>query len=263
MKDQNALSHQATVAGDYSCFSALRDRPDKISPTPPSTQILVVEDDENLARLLKLALQKEGYEIVTAANGVEALQTFAMHHVDMVLLDINMPKMNGFHVCAELRKHTLVPIIFITGKTRTDDLVAGLELGADSYITKPFTMQEIRARVRALLQRVHASAQRPTPGILRIGEIVLDEEKLEVFVQGKPVSLTPSEFRLLRYLMHNPDQLISKEQFLRDVWDYQSAEDVNFIRVTIRRLRSKIEEDPTNPRYLKTVHGVGYQLQSH
>jgi DNA-binding response OmpR family regulator len=226
------------------------------------TQVLVVEDDEALRRLLDITLKRDGYRVITAGNGQEALQLFADHPVDIVLLDVNMPVMNGYAVCAELRKQTHVPIIFLTAKSRMDDLVTGLELGADNYVTKPFTIQELRARIRAILQRVQTSVESEEAKNITIGEITLNDESMEVTVGGAPINLTPSEFRLLSYLMHHPDKLITKEEFLSAVWDYQSAEDVNFMRVTIRRLRSKIEQDPANPRYLKTVHGLGYQFCS-
>jgi DNA-binding response OmpR family regulator len=229
-------------------------------PVEKPTQILVVEDDEALRRLLLMTLKRDGYQVFTASNGQEALDLFADHFFDMVLLDVNMPIMNGYAVCMELRKHTRVPIMFLTAKSRTDDLVAGIELGADNYVTKPFTIQELRARIRAILQRVQNSNQTPAAHIITVGEITLDEDNLEVTVRGKPIKLTPNEFRLLSYLMHHPDKLITKDEFLAAVWDYQASEDVNFMRVTVRRLRSKIEENPSNPRYLKTVHGLGYQF---
>jgi DNA-binding response OmpR family regulator len=226
-----------------------------------STVIMVVEDDEALRRLLYMTLKRDGYQVVTASNGKEALQLFADHPADIVLLDVNMPVMNGYAVCMELRKRTHVPIIFLTAKSRTDDLVTGIELGADNYVTKPFTIQELRARIRALLTRVYQTQQN-SKKVIAVGDIILDEDRLEVTVRGRPISLTPNEFRLLSYLMHNPNKLITKDEFLAAVWEYEPSEDVNFMRVTVRRLRSKIEEDPSSPRYLKTVHGVGYQFCS-
>jgi DNA-binding response OmpR family regulator len=226
-----------------------------------STLIMVVEDDEALRRLLYMTLKRDGYQVITASNGREALQLFADHPADIVLLDVNMPIMNGYAVCMELRKRTHVPIIFLTAKSRTDDMVTGIELGADNYVTKPFTIQELRARIRALLTRVYQTQQN-SKKVIAVGDIILDEDRLEVTVRGQPISLTPNEFRLLSYLMHNPNKLITKDEFLSAVWEYEASEDVNFMRVTVRRLRSKIEEDPSSPRYLKTVHGVGYQFCS-
>jgi DNA-binding response OmpR family regulator len=232
-----------------------------VHPVPDkSIQVLVVEDDDALRRLLHMTLKRDGYRVITASNGQEALQLFAENPIDIVLLDVNMPVLNGYAVCLELRKHTHVPIIFLTAKSRTDDLITGMELGADNYVTKPFTIQELRARIRAILQRVQHNALTRPEKILTVGDISLDEESLEVIVRGITVSLTPSEFRLLSYLMHHPNKLITKDEFLAAVWEYRSSDDVNFMRVTVRRLRSKIEEDPANPRYLKTVHGIGYQF---
>lgn len=225
-------------------------------------QILIVEDDEALRRLLQMTLKRDGYRVVVASNGQEALQLFHAHAIDIVLLDVNMPIMNGYAVCMELRKHTHVPIIFLTAKSRTDDLITGIELGADTYVTKPFTIQELRARIRAVLQRIRQNVAIRSDKVIKIGEISLDEDNLEVTVGNEVVSLTPNEFRLLNYLMHHPDKLITKDEFLSAVWHYRSSDDINFMRVTIRRLRSKIEKDPSNPRYLKTVHGIGYQFST-
>jgi DNA-binding response OmpR family regulator len=232
------------------------------SSTEQPAQVLVVEDDEALRRLLMMTLKRDGFHVLAAENGKQALDTFACHPIDLVLLDVNMPVMNGYAVCMELRKQTHVPIIFITAKSRTDDLVAGIELGADNYVTKPFTIQELRARIRAMLQRVQSASKNTPEHIVTIGDISLNEKTLQVTVRGALINLTPNEFRLLNHLMRNPDKLITKDEFLADVWDYEPCDDVNFMRVTVRRLRSKIEETPSKPRYLKTVHGMGYQFCS-
>lgn len=232
------------------------------SSTEQPAQVLVVEDDEALRRLLIMTLKRDGFQVIAAENGKQALDMFACHPVDLVLLDVNMPVMNGYAVCMELRKQTHVPIIFITAKSRTDDLVTGIELGADNYVTKPFTIQELRARIRAMLQRVKAVSKSSPEHVVTIGDISLNEKTLQVTVRGTAISLTPNEFRLLNHLMRNPDKLITKDEFLANVWDYEPCDDVNFMRVTVRRLRSKIEETPSKPRYLKTVHGMGYQFCS-
>jgi DNA-binding response OmpR family regulator len=226
------------------------------------THVLVVDDDVAIRKLLTMTLRQDGYAVFAAASGHEALTYFATHPVDLVLLDINMPQMDGHAVCAELRQQSLVPIIYVTAYSRTDDLIRGLELGADNYITKPFIIQEVRARIHAVLDRVNREAYHRPAGQITIGEISLNQEQLEVSVRGQSANLTPNEFRLLRYMMEHPDQLITKGEFQSVVWGYQASGDINFIRVTVRRLRMKIEEDPSNPRYLKTVHGVGYQFCS-
>jgi len=229
---------------------------------PSTVQILVAEDDDSLRKLLSLTLKLDGYSVVLAQNGREALTAFDRHSIDFVLLDINMPHLDGLEVCTELRKRTDVPIIMLTANTRTDDVVTGIELGADHYMTKPFVLHELRARIRATLRRTIHQARRNINTLITMGDITLDEESQQVTVRGNIISLTPNEYRMLSYLMHNPDKPVSKAEFLRAVWNYHPHEDVSFVRVTMRRLRSKVERDPSNPRYLKTVHGLGYQFST-
>jgi DNA-binding response OmpR family regulator len=236
--------------------------PNADSGTNEKIRILIAEDDDSLRHLLTIALKRDGYKILAVRDGKEALNAFADLAFDIVLLDINMPIIDGYEVCLELRKRTDVPIIMITAKSRTDEVVTGFQLGADYYMTKPFSMQELRARIQAMLRRVNNETQRKAATVVAFGDISLDEENRQVIIRGDVIGLTPNEFRVLNYLMHNPDRLISKEEFLSAVWDYQSMEDTNFVRVTIRRLRSKIEVDASNPRYLRTVHGEGYQFST-
>jgi len=225
-------------------------------------QILLAEDEEPTRVLVQRCLERDGYRVVAVRNGQEALQAFAAELFDMVILDVNMPQLDGWTVCTELRKRTDVPIMMLTANTRSDDIVQGIQMGADNYVTKPFTLRELRARIQAVLRRTAHKMQRETESILSCGEIMLNESTCEVYVRGQHVELTPNEYRLLRYFMQNPDKPLSKEDLLAAVWDYQCqlCEDLNFIRVTIRRLRSKVEENSSSPRYLKTVHGRGYQL---
>lgn len=230
------------------------------SLSPNSIQILVVEDDDALRKLLLLTLKLDGYQVITARDGREALTIFSENQIDCVLLDVNMPYVDGLEVCTELRKRTDVPIIIITANSRTDDVITGMELGADHYMTKPFVLQELRARIRATLRRINQSGQTKASYILTYGDITLNEELQQVIVRGEAVSLTPNEYRMLSYLMHHPDKPISKEEFLRAVWEYHPHEDLSFVRVTMRRLRSKVEKVPSDPEYLKTVHGLGYQF---
>ncbi len=227
---------------------------------PSSIQILVAEDDDSLRKLLALTLKLDGYSVVLAQDGREALSAFDAHNIDFVLLDINMPLLDGLEVCSELRKRTDVPIIMLTANTRTDDVVTGIELGADHYMTKPFVLHELRARIRATLRRTIQQSHRKADTTICIGEITLNEELQQVTVRGEVIGLTPNEYRMLSYLMHNPDKPVSKAEFLRAVWNYHPHDDVSFVRVTMRRLRSKVEQEPGNPRYLKTVHGLGYQF---
>jgi DNA-binding response OmpR family regulator len=240
----------------------LQELPATLSTNPnEKTQILIAEDDDALRHLLNIALKRDGYRVLAVRDGKEALSAFADHVIDLVLLDINMPIIDGYEVCLELRKRTDVPIIMITAKSRTDEVVTGFQLGADYYMTKPFSMQELRARIQSMLRRrTTGESQRKAATIVAFADISLDEENRQVTVRGEVIGLTPNEFRVLSYLMRHPDKLISKEEFLSAVWDYQSMEDTNFVRVTIRRLRSKIELDPSNPSYLRTIHGEGYQF---
>lgn len=227
-------------------------------------QILIAEDEDETRLLLQRCLEREGYKVVGVRNGQEALQAYAAGQFDLVVLDINMPQIDGWAVCAELRKRTDVPIMMLTASTRPDDIVHGIQLGADNYVTKPFTLKEVRARVQAVLRRATQKTKQENEKVLVCGDIALNESTCEVTVRNQRVELTPNEFRLLYYFMQNPDTPISKEKLLDAVWDYQYqlCEDLNFIRVTIRRLRNKVEEDSSNPKYLKTVHGRGYQLCS-
>lgn len=228
--------------------------------SPSGIQILVVEDDDALRKLLLLTLKLDGYQVITASDGREALTIFGENRIDCVLLDVNMPYVDGLEVCTELRKRTDVPIIIITANSRTDDVITGMELGADHYMTKPFVLQELRARIRATLRRVNHDGQTKATHVLTYGDITLNEELQQVMVRGEVVNLTPNEYRMLSYLMHHPDKPISKEEFLRAVWEYHPHDDLSFVRVTMRRLRSKVEKEPSEPEYLKTVHGLGYQF---
>lgn len=225
-------------------------------------QILLAEDEDSTRQLLQFSLEREGYKVVAVRDGSEALQAFAADTFDMVILDVNMPVLDGWTVCSELRKRTDVPIMMLTANARPDDVVHGIRLGADNYVTKPFTLKELRARVQAVLRRAKQKSYLDSANIVTCGEITLNETTCEVTVRGSKVELTPNEYRLLKYFMDNPDTAISKEELLTAVWDYQYqfCEDLNFIRVTIRRLRSKVEENSSSPKYLKTVHGRGYKL---
>lgn len=225
-------------------------------------QILLAEDEDATRQLLQFCLEREGYSVIAVTNGQEALQAFAANPVDMVILDVNMPLIDGWTVCSELRKRTDVPIMMLTANTRPDDVVRGIRLGADNYVTKPFTLKELRARVQAVLRRASQKQRREENNTLICGDIVLNESTCEVAVRGEKIELTPNEYRLLSHFMHNPDKAISKEELLSAVWAYEHelCEDLNFIRVTMRRLRSKVEKNSSAPQYLKTVHGRGYKL---
>jgi DNA-binding response OmpR family regulator len=222
--------------------------------------VLLVEDDPRVRRSLRLALQDEGYHVSEAATGQQGLDELTNDPADVVLLDLMLPDRDGFAVCREIRRHSDVPVIMVTAKTDSHDVVAGLEAGADDYVTKPLVAKELSARIRALLRRVEPVADRQ-PRRLTVGE------DLEVRVDegvalraGRPIALTRTEFRLLAELAVNKDAVSSREHLLERVWGYGYFGDSRIVDVHVRRLRVKIEPDPSNPRYVVTVRGVGYRL---
>jgi len=229
------------------------------------TSILVVEDDGTLRELLKYNLQKEGYCVLTAKDGGEALETFDKSTPQMVLLDIMLPVMSGTEVCRIIRGKSQAPIIMLTAKTEEIDKVVGLELGADDYVTKPFSMRELMARIKAVLRRAEAgksAAEAPVEKneMLKAGDISIDLKKHEVLKNGSRLELNPKEFELLALLMRNRGQVISREQILRKVWGYDFIGNDRTVDVHIRWIRRKLEADPQDPGYIVTVRGYGYKF---
>jgi two-component system OmpR family response regulator len=229
------------------------------------SSILVVEDDGTLRELLKYNLQKEGYSVLTAKDGGEALEMFDKNTPQLVILDIMLPVMNGTEICRIIRGKSNTPIIMLTAKTEEIDRVVGLELGADDYVTKPFSMRELFARIKAVLRRSEAGksfgdAPAETHEVLKAGDISIDLIKHVVLNSGKEVELNPKEFELLVLLLQNRGQVISREQILRKVWGYDFFGNDRTVDVHIRWIRQKLEADPQNPRYLVTVRGYGYKF---
>ena len=223
--------------------------------------VLVVDDEKMIRSLLKMSLQRMGYEVTTADDGAEALELFQSNTFDLVLLDILMPNVDGFTVCSELRRVSDVPIIMLTALTRPDDIVRGLELGADNYITKPFTFKEVEARIRAILRRTTNKIEAEPVQVLEHGDVRLDGGMRAATVAGKLVELTRTEYQLLHYLMTNVDLPVSKEDLLERVWGYEAADtNSNIVELAIRRLRKKLEEDASQPSRLITVRGIGYKF---
>jgi DNA-binding response OmpR family regulator len=224
-----------------------------------SIRILTVEDDERIRQSVKLALEDEGWQVDEAEAGEEAIRAFNRAPADVVLIDIMLPGMDGFEVCRQIRRAGDVPIIMVTARADTHDVVAGLEAGADDYLTKPYQPKELSARIRALLRRARSSE----PGVSRLQfdelEIVPDEGV--VMSGGEPVHLTKTEFRLLVELADNPGKVFSREALLERVWGHDYFGDGRLVDVHIRRLRTKVEQDPANPRHVVTVRGLGYKLQ--
>jgi DNA-binding response OmpR family regulator len=220
-------------------------------------RLLIVEDDERIRASMRMALEDEGYDVDEAGSGEMALERFAEQPADVVLIDLMLPGMDGFECCRQLRRTSAVPVIMVTARTDTHDVVAGLEAGADDYVTKPFVAKELAARIRALLRRARSIDE---PSVLTFGDIEVRPDEGTVERAGQEVHCTRTEFRLLCELATNPGKVLSREQLLDRVWGYDYFGDGRLVDVHIRRLRTKIEPDPANPRHILTVRGMGYKL---
>jgi two-component system response regulator VicR len=221
--------------------------------------ILVVEDEKPIADIVKYNLEKEGFSVDLAYDGREALDKAIKQQPDLVLLDIMLPKLNGFEVCRHLRGSMNIPILMVTAKETEADKIHGLELGADDYITKPFSPRELVARVKAALRRANAlSSDNQQPTVVRLGELEINLTKYEVTRRGEVVELTVREFELLKYLALSPGKVFEREHLLKEVWGYDYFGHVRTVDVTIRRLREKVEDDPSQPNYILMKRGVGY-----
>jgi two-component system, OmpR family, response regulator len=228
-----------------------------------SDKVLIVEDDANLLEAIKYNLRKEGYNVLAAGDGEAALETARKEKPDILLLDIMLPKLNGFEVCRILRKETTVPILMLTAKADETDKIVGLEIGADDYMTKPFSMRELMARVRAMLRRskmAETSRVENTP-VIKIDKLEVDTARHKATYAGSVLELSPKEFDLLAFLARNKGLVFSREQLLEKVWGYDFAGDTRTIDVHISWLRQKIEEDMAHPKHLITVRGTGYKLE--
>lgn len=221
-------------------------------------KLLLVEDEEGFGEALEYQLEREGYEVLRATDGVSGLNSFRTDGPDLVLLDLMLPGMSGEDVCKEIRKISNVPIIMLTAKDAELHKVLGLELGADDYVTKPFSTQELLARVKAVLRR--ASAEEPSQGVFEGGGIRLDPDRAEVTVRGESVHLPRKEFELLELLMENSGRVLSRELLIDSVWGSDYFGDSRTLDVHIKRLRSKCEEDPHQPKHLLTIRGLGYKF---
>ena len=225
------------------------------------TSLLFIEDDDSIRLALTLALEDEGYEVREAADGRTGLDMFAAQEPDLVLLDLRLPDMSGFEVARQLRAGSIVPIIIVTAQTDTYDLVAGLEAGADDYVTKPVVPKELAARIRAALRRVQLHETSSAPPRSKFGDVELRREQGIALKNGQELNLTKTEFRLLCELAQNPGRVFSRESLLDKVWGYDYFGDGRLVDVHVRRLRTKVESDPANPRHVVTVRGLGYRLQ--
>lgn len=226
--------------------------------------LLIVEDDPSLREVIRLGLEGEGFRVAAAEDGPSALLAFASQSPDLVLLDVMLPGLDGFAVCRELRKVSLVPIVMLTARSLTSDVVEGLEAGADDYVTKPFEFPELLARIRSVLRRasVRSSPQEATPGAslpLTLGGLVIDPSGFTVCRGPDEILLTVTEFRLLYELARHAGQALTRDQLLELVWGYTYLGDSRLVDVHVQRLRAKIEEDPAHPLLVLTVRGVGYR----
>lgn len=222
--------------------------------------ILVVEDEEHLRNLLRMSLERIGHDVVAAPDGVEAIKILRTRIVNLVLLDIMMPRVDGFQVCQEIRKLSDVPIVMLTAINRPDDIARALEIGADDYITKPFSFAEIEARIEAVLRRMEWIHKPPDLDIIVTTDIKLNHEKKEVLVRGHPVHLSPTEYGLLRHLMLHANQTVPHDKLMESIWGFPSTGKAKILHTNVRRLREKIERNPAEPRYVVTVLGIGYKF---
>ncbi|TSB47517.1 response regulator YycF [Alkalicoccobacillus porphyridii] len=223
-------------------------------------RILVVDDERPIADILKFNLEKEGFDVVCAYDGVEAMEQVKQEKPDLILLDIMLPHKDGMEVCREVRKSYDIPIIMLTAKDSEIDKVLGLELGADDYVTKPFSTRELLARVKANLRRQKTSEEAPSHKELVIGNLVIYPDAYQVKRRGEPIELTHREFELIHYLAKHLGQVMTREHLLQAVWGYDYFGDVRTVDVTVRRLREKVEDNPSFPAWIITRRGVGYFL---
>lgn len=224
--------------------------------------ILVVDDEKNISDILRINLEKEGYRVSVAMDGEEGLSKALSENPELVLLDVMLPGMDGFEVCKRIRQKSEVPIVMLTARGEEIDKILGLELGADDYVTKPFSVRELLARVKANLRRtVPAKDDGRTgedEGDIKIGEIQINTERYELRKNGRPIELTLREFELVKFLAETPNRICSRDTILRKVWGYEYVGDDRTVDVTISRLRDKIEDNPSDPKYIMTRRGIGY-----
>ena len=224
-------------------------------------RILIVEDESSFSEALEFLLSKEGFSIVSAANGSEAITKFEQGGIDLVLLDLMIPEISGTEVCRQIRAKSKVPIIMLTAKDSEVDKVVGLELGADDYVTKPYSTRELVARIRAVLRRNSGESAIGDIGIMTAGPVRMDTDRHQVAVNGVNVSLPLKEFELLEFLMRNSGRVLTRVQLIDRVWGSDYVGDTKTLDVHIKRLRAKIEVDPANPIFIQTVRGLGYKLE--
>lgn len=226
-------------------------------------RIMLVEDEQDLARIIRDFLVREGYRVELQDNGKTALECFPELSPDLVILDVMLPGLDGMEVCRQIRAKSDIPVLILSAKSTEIDKILGLGLGADDYMTKPFGSGELLARVKALLRRYSASstAKAPSANLKRFGELEIDEEAYLVLKNGRDAGLVAKEFELLRFLMQNPNKVFSRDQLFDQIWGFDEYGDISTVTVHIRKIREKIETDPSKPKFIKTVWGVGYKFE--
>jgi two-component system KDP operon response regulator KdpE len=223
-------------------------------------RILIVDDEERMVRFIRLNLEHDGFQVLEAFNGTQAINKIRSNLPDLVLLDVMMPDMDGFEVLRIVREVSRVPVIMLTAKGEEEDRVRGLEMGADDYITKPFSPRELVSRVRAVLRRTEM-VESPTHGPIEVDDrLKIDFDRREVWVEGRLVQLRPTEYRLLYHLVKNAGWVLTHDQILTKVWGYEYRDEPHYVRLYINYLRQKLEKDPANPKYILTERGVGYRF---
>lgn len=224
--------------------------------------ILIADDENDIRDLLKISLEQEGYSVFAAKDGIEAVNVMKKENIDLAILDVMMPRLDGFNLLRKIRDTSTIPVIFLTARGDDMDKVLGLGIGADDYLVKPFSMAELLARINVQLRRRHEySSSKYTSAPIAYGELVLDINSCCVYKDGEAVELSAKEFKLLEYLMKNPARVFTKKQLYHAVWDEDVYYDDNTIMVHISHLRNKIETDPKSPQYIKTIRGIGYKFQ--
>ena len=224
-------------------------------------KILVVDDEALLVKGIRFNLQNEGYDVITGSDGLDAVRMVQEESPDLVVLDVMMPNMDGMTACGKIREFSDVPIILLTAKTDDMDKLMGFDHGADDYLTKPFNILELKARIRALLRRAHAGENKGKPNQLTIGSITLDLDARNAYHQNILADLTAKEFDVIEFLMRNPNRVYSREALLDTIWAYEYRSDIRTVDVHIRRLREKLEDNPAEPKYIMTKWGVGYYFR--
>lgn len=231
-----------------------------MSPDNTRYKILAVDDEQRMVRFIQLNLEQDGFEVITAYNGREALEQVRTQLPDLILLDIMMPDINGFEVLKKIREVNTVPVIMLTAKGEEDDRIQGLELGADDYITKPFSPRELVSRIRAVLRRTKSFSEDQVDQITVDDRLMIDFSRREVWVEGEKVDLRPTEYRLLYHLVQNAGWVNTHEQLLSKVWGFEYQDEPHYVRLYVNYLRKKLEKDPADPKYILTERGVGYRF---